>query len=208
MRKGIGVGRFDHVHVWRHRVPGVVEPIHSAAEIVVAFASVAAVVLTILVFVVIARDGCDDLEFTAEHHGESFAADRFLDAGETSTVSPFVEFAAKCVGFHLDEAEFPACKKAVAARGMNVSNGRVHDRGLGRAADLGQIGEQGGQVLQGRMVKGDSRPDHGEITYEESTVESLSALTFNGVVSSAPFGGVGTSAGLPFHLSGGVAGRC
>ena len=58
-----------------------------------------------------------------------------------------LEFAAEGVGLELDDAELAGGKQAVATGGVDVSNGGVDDGGLGGPADLGEVGEKGGEIL-------------------------------------------------------------
>jgi hypothetical protein len=65
---------------------------------------------------------------------------------------------------------------------MDMGDGRVDDGRFGWASDLGEVGKESCEV-------------------EESTIESLSTLTFNGVVGSSAFSGVGAPAGFALHLT-------
>ena len=53
----------------------------------------------------------------------------------------------ECVGLELEEAELMGGEGAVPAGRVDVCDGRVDDRELGRAADLGEVGEKGGEIL-------------------------------------------------------------
>jgi hypothetical protein len=123
----------------------------------------------------------DDLELRAEDDAEAVAADGLFDAGDPAALAPLVELAAEGVCLDLEEAEFPRGEEAVALGGVDVCDGGVDDGGLGRAADLGQVGEEGCEV-------------------EETTVESLSSLAFDGVVGRPALGGVCAPAGFAFYL--------
>ncbi len=62
---------------------------------------------------------------------------------------------------------------------MDVCDGRVDDAGFGGAANLGEVGEESGEV-------------------EEAAIQSLAALALDGVVGGTALGGVGTAGGLAF----------
>ena len=69
-------------------------------------------------------------------------------------------------------------REAVAARGVDVRDGRVDDGRLGRAPYLREVGEQRGEV-------------------EEAPVERLAALALDGIMGGAAFGGVSPARGFP-----------
>jgi hypothetical protein len=86
------------------------------------------------------------------------------------------------LGFEFYEAELAGCEEAVAPGCVYVGDGRVDDGRFGGAADLRQVGEQGGEV-------------------QEPAIKCLSPLSLDCVVSCSTFGGVCTPAGFAFHLS-------
>lgn len=89
----------------------------------------------------------------ADDDGEGLGSHRLFDAGESSTVAPFVELAAEGVRLGLDETELAGGEHAVTTRGVDVRDGAVDDARLGRAADLRQVREEGGKVLIGQKIK-------------------------------------------------------
>jgi hypothetical protein len=64
---------------------------------------------------------------------------------------------------------------------MDVSNGRIDNRRLGRAADLRKVGEESGKI-------------------KEPAIESLTSLAFNSIMGGTPLSGVGPSRGLALGL--------
>lgn len=71
---------------------------------------------------------------------------------------------------------------------MNVGDGRVDDRGLGRTTDLREVGQELSEV-------------------QEATIERLSPLPLYGIVRCSPLCSVGSSRRLALHV-GGVVSRC
>lgn len=108
---------------------------------------IAEVVSCIITTIVLVDRSADSLDFTAEDHLEGFTTDRFFYARETRSVPPLVELSSKSIGLHLEQTEFTRGKGTVTTRGLDVSNGRVDDGGLGRTTDLGEVGQQGSQIL-------------------------------------------------------------
>lgn len=100
---------------------------HTRAGVIVIAVLIVAIVGSVLLL-----DGAstEDLDLTAEDHLEALATDRLLDAGKTRAVAPFVKFTAEGVGLALDEAKLAGSHEAVAARGVDVGDRGVDDRGL------------------------------------------------------------------------------
>lgn len=117
----------------------------------VAVASVdrATVLVAVFVFALLLdRSSAEDLDFAAHDHLEALATDGLVDARETSTVTPLVEFTTEGIRFELEETELAGGKETMTARGVDVSDGAVDDRGLAGTSDLGEVREQGSQVLR------------------------------------------------------------
>jgi len=134
-----------------NRAPGVDAEIHAKLVVQAAISTdIPAVVLVVFVLpIVVAVGGSadDDLELARDNHGEAVTADGFFDAGDTSALTPLIELAAEGIGFDLEHAELAGGKEAVSARGMDMGDGGVDNGGFRRAADLGKVGEEGGEVL-------------------------------------------------------------
>ncbi len=83
-----------------------------------------AIVATIAHFVIffLAGNGSDNLEFSGDNHGESFAADGFLDARNAGAVVPIIQFPAQLISFVLQGTELAGCVYAMAAGGVDVGN--------------------------------------------------------------------------------------
>ena len=96
--------------------------------------------------------GAEDLDLTAEDHLESLAADGLVDAGKARAVAPFVELAAEGVGLELEETELAGSEGAVPAGRVDVGDGGVDDGRLGGAADLGEVGEEGSEILRKKKM--------------------------------------------------------
>lgn len=88
------------------------------------------VTVPVIVLVVDTRDGSEDLDFAAQNKGEAIAADGLLNTREIGTVSPFVELAAEGVGLEFEKSKLARSEKAVTARGVDVRDGGVDNRGL------------------------------------------------------------------------------
>ena len=93
------------------------------------------------------RAGGEDLDLAREDHLEGLAADGLVDAGKAGAIAPLVELTAERVGLELEKAELARSECAVPAGRVDVGDRRVDDGGLGRTADLGEVGEEGGQIL-------------------------------------------------------------
>lgn len=106
------------------------------------------VVVAVVFHVFLVVCGDDDFDFAAEDEAKAVTADGLFDTRETRAVSPFVELAPECVGLELDKTEFAGSDETVAAGSVDVGNGRVDDRGLGRTPDLGQIGQKSSEILR------------------------------------------------------------
>jgi len=104
------------------------------------------VVLSTLLIVV--SDGSEDFDLTTENHGEAFSANRFFDKRETRAGPPFVEFTTESISFNFQTAEFARSKLSMSARGVDVSDGGINNRRLGRASDLRQIGEESRKIQE------------------------------------------------------------
>jgi hypothetical protein len=101
-----------------------------------------------LFFLIHPGDGGQNFNLTAENHGEGLTADRFLNTREVGTITPFIELPAERISLKLQETKLTRSHGAVTARGMNMGNGRVYYCRLGRAANLGKVGKEGGEVLE------------------------------------------------------------
>jgi len=82
----------------------------------------------------------NDFDFAAHDHGEGFAADGLLDSGEAASVTPLVELSSESIGLEFEKAELAGGEEAMAPGGMDIGDGGVDDRGLGRATNLREIG--------------------------------------------------------------------
>ena len=134
--------------------PGVDAEIHAKLVLCMAVPTdITAVVLTIIVLIVVVVGGSayDDLEFARNDHSKAITPDGFFDAGDTCALTPLIELAAESVGFDLEHAELTGGKEAVSAGGVDMCDGGVDDGGFRRAADLGEVGEEGCEVLSGYM---------------------------------------------------------
>jgi hypothetical protein len=69
----------------------------------------------------------------------------------------------------------------MAARGMDVSDGRIDNRRLGRATDLGKVGEESGKI-------------------KEPPIESLTPLAFDSIMGGTPLSGVSATRGFALGL--------
>jgi len=128
-----------------------------------------------------------ELEVAGEDEGERIRAGRLFDAGKARALPPLVDLAAEGVGLLAEEAELTCSEHPVAARGVNVRDGGVDDRGLGRAADLREVREESGEV-------------------EEAAVEGLSALALDGIVGRPALGSVSEARRLALRSGGSGSG--
>lgn len=97
----------------------------------------------IVLVVLVAWDGSEDLEFTTEDHGKTFTTEGFFDSGKARTVSPFVELTTKSVGFDFYETQLTCSELTMTAGSVDMGDRGVYDRGFGRATNLRQVGEEG-----------------------------------------------------------------
>jgi len=90
VRKGVGV--LEHMRSDIVVITRIIEVVHLRAhETVVFLLPVIIPVITLSTTVlIIIRDASENFKFTAKDHGETFAADRFLDAGKGRAIAPFV----------------------------------------------------------------------------------------------------------------------
>ena len=121
----------------------VVDAIHELPSSAKAVVVSTDTVFTVLFF----ADDTDELQLAAEHHAESLPSDGFLDPGDPSTVTPFVDLAPESISFVLESAELSLGEDTMAPGGVNVGDRAVDDGRLGGAADLRKVGEQLGEVL-------------------------------------------------------------
>jgi len=94
------------------------------------------VIVVLAVLLIVVRDGGKNFDFTTENHGEALSANGFLDKREIGAAPPFIEFTTKSVGFGFQTAEFARSEKSMTTRGVDVSDRRIDDGGLGRASNL------------------------------------------------------------------------
>lgn len=136
--------------------------------------------IVIHILLIFLSGGDNNFNLTIEHHAEAIATGGFLSAGNTRAVAPVIQFPTKGVSFGLERTKFTSSNQPVTARGVNVSNGRINDRGLGRATNLREVWQKGSEI-------------------QEATVESFTTLPFHCVVSRPSLSGICTPAG--FSLS-------
>jgi len=117
---------------------------------VVRRASVVEVIIAVVfhVLLVVVLRGYDHLDLTAEHKVEAVAAGGLFETREAGSIAPLVQFPTKCVGFHLDHAEFTSGDHPVTARSVDMGNRGVDDCGLRGATNLRQIGQKTSEILQ------------------------------------------------------------
>jgi len=72
---------------------------------------------------------------------------------EVGTITPLIELPAESISFKLQETKLTRSHGAVAARGVNVSDGRIDYCRFGGAPDLGKIGKESGKVLEEYIVR-------------------------------------------------------
>jgi hypothetical protein len=72
---------------------------------------------------------------------------------EICTITPLIELPAESISFELQETKLTRSHGAVAARGVNVSDGRINYCRFGGAADLRKIGKESGKVLEEYIVR-------------------------------------------------------
>lgn len=170
--EGVRVDRRT-LHHHRRCDPRVLHVVHNGALLVVAVAhhtcvwvpvltqvvvgdhipTVASSAHTVLIVVFLSWDGGDDLELAAKDHGEAVPAEGLFDAGDAGTVAPFVELAPECISLKLEKAEFAGREDAVTAGSVNVCDRGVDDRGFRWAPNLGEIRQEGSEVLGNANLK-------------------------------------------------------
>ena len=107
------------------------------------------VFIAVFVFTRLLLDGSstEDLDLSTEDHLETLVSNGLVHPWEASAASPFVEFATEGVGFLLEIPEFTGGEETVTTRGVDVGDGAVDDGRLAGATDLGEVGEQSGEIL-------------------------------------------------------------
>jgi hypothetical protein len=100
-----------------------------------------------IVLLVHSGDGGQDFNLTIENHREGLTTDGFLDTMVVGTITPLIKLPAEGISFKLQETKLTRSHGAVATRGMDVSDRRIDNCRLGRAANLGKIGKESGEVL-------------------------------------------------------------
>jgi hypothetical protein len=103
------------------------------------------VILHVLVIFLLVG-GEDNLDLTTEHQVKAITTGRFLEARDTSSLAPLVQFPTKRIGFCIDRAKLTGSNQPVSARSMDVGNRRVDDRRLGGATDLGEVWQKSGEI--------------------------------------------------------------
>ncbi|KAJ7858953.1 hypothetical protein B0H14DRAFT_3632040 [Mycena olivaceomarginata] len=88
-----------------------------------------------------------EFKLTAEDDAEAIRPAGILNTGDACIHVPSINFMSESICLVLEEAELLSSQNAVATRRADVGNARVDDRGFCRAADLRQIGEQGGEII-------------------------------------------------------------
>lgn len=83
--------------------------------------------ILIALFVAFLRDGRCDLELCGKDDRECVGAEWFLDAGQTGTITPLVQFPPQRIGLELQQAQFAGRKETVAAGSMDMGDGGVDD---------------------------------------------------------------------------------
>jgi hypothetical protein len=66
---------------------------------------------------------------------------------EVGTITPLIELPAESISFKLQQTKLTRSHGTVAARGVNMSDGRINYCRLGGPANLGKIGKEGGEIL-------------------------------------------------------------
>jgi hypothetical protein len=90
-----------------------------------------------------------------------------------------------------------------------MSDRRIDDRRLGRSADLRKIRKQRGKILKSQRSDQQFFQSRKIEACQESAIESLSTLSFDCVVSCAPFSSVGSATGFPLDLcNSAIGGGC
>ena len=108
---------------------------------------VVAVVFHVILIIVLIR-GYDDLNLATEHQVETISAGRLLKTWKARSITPFVQFPTKCVGFDLEHAKFASSNQPVTTRSVDVGNRRVDNSRLGGATNLGQVRQKTSEILE------------------------------------------------------------
>jgi hypothetical protein len=142
---------------------------------------IVAIVTTVGGVLFFIRIGRKHFDLSTEDHGETLPSHRLLHSGKARSVSPVVELSAKSIRFKFEKSEFARGKETMAASRVDVSDGGIDDGGLGGSPDLGKIGQKAGKV-------------------QKSTVECLSTLPLDSVMSSSTFSGISPPARFPLGI--------
>jgi hypothetical protein len=79
-----------------------------------------------IVLLLHARNRGQDFNLTTENHREGLAADGLFDTMEVGTIAPLIELPAESISFKLQQTKLTRSHGTVAARGVNMSDGRIN----------------------------------------------------------------------------------